>query len=260
MPKDTDKQPENEIFLLCTECAHKNEPERVYCHNCGVKLDRSKLPKPEETKNFEDPEEAKRRVNQMMNPHRGQSKRDVKILFQIIAFAAVLAAFVLFWLEPDNVPPAKSDTLPDRDAGELWTRAMDAKSAVSIMLTEFEINHHLGRVLKSTESAVPGIKFDRAFVRCQPGIITITCQRSVVDMPFYSSVSYHPVVKDGTFSPEVIGVRFGRLGIHPMAKIIGQLALDCVFKAFEKEGKHLSRLADVVVGEGTITFATKPQP
>ena len=27
--------------LTCGQCGYENEPERVYCHNCGTKLDRS---------------------------------------------------------------------------------------------------------------------------------------------------------------------------------------------------------------------------
>jgi hypothetical protein len=29
--------------LACTECQHQNEVQRIYCHNCGAKLDRSAL-------------------------------------------------------------------------------------------------------------------------------------------------------------------------------------------------------------------------
>ena len=29
--------------LICPECQHENEPERMYCHSCGARLDRSKL-------------------------------------------------------------------------------------------------------------------------------------------------------------------------------------------------------------------------
>ena len=31
--------------LTCAECGFVNEAERVYCHNCGKKLDRSLIPK-----------------------------------------------------------------------------------------------------------------------------------------------------------------------------------------------------------------------
>ena len=253
MPKD------KEIILLCPGCGYKNEPERVYCHGCGEKLDRSVLPKPEDKNDFEEPDETRKRVNKMMNPQRGNLKQDAKIFAKIIAFSAVLAAGILFWMSPDNVPPAKPDTMPDRDAGDLWTRVMEAKSPVSIVLTDLEINTYLSRKLKATESSIPGLKFERSFVHCEQDIITISIERSLWGFSLFGSVAFHPVVKDGTFSAEVIGIRFGRLGVLPSARFVGEFSLGSVFKAFEKEGKQLNRLSGVAVGEGTITFVTKPQ-
>ena len=31
------------ITLVCPDCQHENEPQRIYCHSCGARLDRSKL-------------------------------------------------------------------------------------------------------------------------------------------------------------------------------------------------------------------------
>lgn len=251
---------ENEIFLTCATCKHQNEAERVYCHNCGEKLDRSVLPKPEEQKDFEKPEETQMRVKKLMNPHRGQFKNNVKVFIQIIALAAVVAALFLFWQTPNFVPPLKPDELPARYANDEWRDAMSARIVRQVTLTDSQINYDLSRVLKASESSVPGFKFDRSFVHCEPGIITITAQYSLWDLPMYGSVSYHPVVKDGVFSAKVASVRLGRLGVDPKAKAVGELALASVFKAFEEDAKQFNRLAEVTVGEGTITFTTKPQP
>ena len=56
--------------LTCKQCNYDNEPERVYCHNCGAKLDRTVLPKdPAKTK--EGKEKTAKRVRRMINPARG---------------------------------------------------------------------------------------------------------------------------------------------------------------------------------------------
>lgn len=260
MPKETDNKKEKEVFLTCAKCSHQNEKERVYCHNCGEKLDRTVLPKPEETKEWENPEQTQRRVKKLMDPHRGRIRRAVKIFVQINLFAAVVAALFLFWQAPGFVPPMKPDDLPARSASDEWKRAMSARTAASVTLSEAEINYDLSRILKSTESSVPGFKFDRTFIHCEPGIITITAQYSLWDFPMYGGVSYHPAVKEGVFSAEVVSIRLGRLGVDPRARAVGDYALASVFKALEEEAKQLGRLADVSVGEGTITFTTKPQP
>ena len=137
---------------------------------------------------------------------------------------------------------------------------MSARSSSSTTLTDAQINYDLARTIKSGESSVPGYKFDRTFVHCEPGIITITVQRSMWDMPMYSSVSYRPVVKNGVFTAEVASMRFGRLGVDPRAKALGDFVIGIVLKAFNEDAKLLGRLANVTVGEGTITFTTKPLP
>ena len=48
--------------LTCAECKYENEVERVYCHNCGEKLDRSLLPKVDEVKPGDDLDKAGRKV------------------------------------------------------------------------------------------------------------------------------------------------------------------------------------------------------
>ena len=54
--------PTMEVKLTCGQCGYANEPERVYCHNCGSKLDRSVLPKEEAKRKEESPETARRIV------------------------------------------------------------------------------------------------------------------------------------------------------------------------------------------------------
>ncbi|MEI7776785.1 MAG: hypothetical protein WCK17_18665 [Verrucomicrobiota bacterium] len=260
MQKDTDKKNEKELFLTCEKCFHQNEKERVYCHNCGEKLDRSVLPKPEETKEWENPEQTQKRVKKLMDPRRGWLRRDSKIFIKIIVFAAIVASFVLFWQTPDFVPQMSPEAIPNRDASDLWRRAIAAKTAVTIEITDPEINYHLSRMLKATESSVPGFKFERTFVHCESGVITIFAQYSLWGFPMYGSVSYHPAVNDGVFTAEVVAVRLGRLGVDPKVKVVGEYALASVFKSLEEDTKQLNRLAQVVVGEGTITFTTKPQP
>src|SRR5207244_11163987 len=54
------------ITLTCPECRHENEIERIYCHSCGARLDRSalsarKMPKTEA------PEEIQKRLQGIFN-------------------------------------------------------------------------------------------------------------------------------------------------------------------------------------------------
>jgi len=37
----TTPKPKTSTKLLCPECRRENESERVYCHDCGTRLDRA---------------------------------------------------------------------------------------------------------------------------------------------------------------------------------------------------------------------------
>ena len=246
------------VTLKCESCAHENEPERVYCHNCGSKLDRSILPKTDDKK--EPAEDSHRRIKKMMNPKRGGGAgfNDVKIGVQVVIFAMIVAALFLIWQSPENVPVARKDYIPLVDPGELWERLMAAPTANSISLSEDDANIHIRRNVKAGEGAA-GIKFVRTVVDFKPGVVTVFVERDAWGLPLYSSVSYRPVVKGGKVSGEVVDIRIGKLGIHPAAaSAVADWAVTGIWKAFEKEIKQADRLAEIRSEDGQVKFISKP--
>lgn len=242
--------------LVCPACNHANEVERVYCHNCGEKLDRSLLPKVSEMTGTDDQEKVKKQVKKMMNPQRGAFMANVKTFIQIVALSAVVAAVFLACLPPDAVPPVKTG-MPDRRPGDLWESMMSSKLPVSLTFNETEINYHLSRSLKQEDNAI-GLKFERAFVNFTPGIFTLTAQRDAYGLTLYSGASFKPVLADGKWSMEITGLRFGRLGFPPALGKLASVSLGGVGKAFEKQAKQLDRLEKIAIGEGMISLVTKP--
>ena len=93
--------------LVCKQCNFENEPERVYCHNCGAKLDRSLLP-PEATKRS-DPVVVQERVRKMVSPRRGMGLRWVRNLFLSLVVAAVLGLVVVMLRPPDDIPQVSKE-------------------------------------------------------------------------------------------------------------------------------------------------------
>src|ERR1043166_4696895 len=139
--------------LVCLQCKHENEIERVYCHNCGEKLDRSLLPN-DESKAADDRKKSGRQVKNMMNPNRFALMRSVKTFVLIILFAAIVAAVFLAVQPPDNVPPAKSDRIPLSDVKETWSGMMNHRLAVRVNFTEFDTNYYLQKTLKGADGAL----------------------------------------------------------------------------------------------------------
>ena len=242
--------------LKCAACGHQNEPERVYCHNCGQKLDRALLPKPAETPGMSD---AKRRkqVQRMMRPKRPIGAW-LKTLVSILIFAALIAATYLYFQQPSILPDKRA--IADRNAGELWQALMQSPKQLSLDLTEEEVNYFLKGALKPADSSVPGVKFERAFVTFGNGTITVTAERSAWGgLPMFSSTTYgvRNTAEGVQFEP--VGVRFGRLGVDPRVPSVPGLGLGGIQKAFEKELGQLGRLAFVEPKEVTIQVDGKPE-
>lgn len=246
------------LTLKCASCGHENEPERVYCHNCGSKLDRSLIPKTVAEKG-ETPEEAQARVRKMMNPKRaGSSYNHGKIGVQVVIFAAIVAAVFLIWQKPDDVPETKKEIVLQPSPGDLWDKMMTLPSANSLPVSEDDMNAYLRGVLKANDG-VAGIKFVRSVVNLKPGLVTIFVERDAWGLKMYSSVTYKPVVRGGKVTGDIIDTRIGRLGIHPGAPAgISNWAVSGIWNAFEKEIKQSDRLSEIRVEEGRIQFITKP--
>jgi hypothetical protein len=240
--------------LKCSECGHENEPERVYCHNCGAKLDRTLLPKPEEKKNFETPDETRRRVSKMMNPRPNWAARDLKALIKMLILSALVAALVLYWLPPENAPQAGKDKeMGDYMMRDTWSNQMTAAAATSVEYKEEDINRFL-KTLKGEEGFV---KFKGASVECTPGVLTVLVEREIWGLSMWSSVDYHPTSKDGKFVAEVVGVHYGRLGVDPSLTFAQGWGVDAVTTALAKDFKP-DRVQSVTVEEGKLTIVTKP--
>lgn len=244
--------------LKCAACGHQNEPERVYCHNCGEKLDRTLLPKPQDVA-VESDAKRRQRVKKMMRPKRNIGGI-LKTLISVLIFAALIAAAFLYFQQPEVLPDRKA--IADRNAGDLWQALMQNPKQLSLDMTEEELNYFLKNALKPAESSVPGVKFERAFVTLGNNTITVTAERSAWGgLSMFSSTTYavrnKPNGEGVNFEP--IAVRFGRLGADPRIPSVPGLGLGGLQKALEKELGQLGRLAYVEPREVTVQVDGKPE-
>jgi hypothetical protein len=246
--------------LVCAQCQHENEVERVYCHNCGEKLDRSLLPQIDEVKTAEDQAKTGKKIKKMMNPGGSSFVRNLKTFVLIVIFAAIVAAVFLATQAPENVPPMKSERFPDLEVADVWSGMMNTRPAVSVAFKEFDINYYLRKTVKGGEGPL-GTKFVRAFARFSPGLVTASLHRDAWGLPLYNSVTLKPVLADGKWSADVQRFAIGRLTIPSgLAKLVklDTSTLGMLSKVFEKEIKQLDRVASIEPKENVISFVTKP--
>ena len=92
--------------LICPECRRENEAERIYCHDCGARLDRSSLAKIAPT--GEDAKETQRRLRTMLDPQRAKMRLMFFNISKLILGAFAAAAVIQMVLPPDVPPRTKS--------------------------------------------------------------------------------------------------------------------------------------------------------
>ncbi len=244
--------------LTCSQCSFANEAERVYCHNCGAKLDRSLLPKAEES-NKESIEKTRKRVHKMTNPGGLNVMREVKTLANCLIYAALLALVIGIVREPDGLPSAKAGEgeLPRMIGTELAEAAESPQPRV-LQFTEAEANGYLRTSLKSKGTGyIPGAQFERAFVHFEPGSVYVGLEQSLFGFALHSGARYHIGVKDGKFFADNTGGNIGRIGIDPLVMKYAAAAFQPLWKALKRENDQVQAMQQIVMDKGRIGLVTK---
>lgn len=240
--------------LICAECRHENEAERIYCHTCGERLDRSAVVA---KKKAEDPNETHRRLRKMMEgPSR--TRQNFFNACKLLLFAAIAAAVVQMILPPE-FPEAVKTTSPMQLDLQLEQASM--KSEV-LNYSQQDVNAYLTYRLASKKKALnkPLLDFNRAAVVLKEGVCTVGWERSVFGYPLYSQMSFR-VNSDGKkLSAVKTGGWIGRLPIHPAIMKYGDVLFADVWFALDRERRMLSKMSSVEFHDGSvmITSATAP--
>lgn len=232
--------------VVCTECRHENEAERVYCHSCGTRLDRSAIKAQKER-----PDDAQKRVKKMFNPQRVQIRALFFRMSKILLGACGVAALVEMALPPDVPAPSKAIIIGSQIRLDLENVAIRHQPA-QLQYTDEQITGFLGYALKPKQKTLdqPLLDFNRAIVAFREGECDITAQRSIFGYPLYTTIYITPTIDGGKMVVVSKGGRIGRLPIHPqVAQFMSILFLD-VSNALERELKLVSKL-------GTIQFHDK---
>ena len=243
------------VSLTCPECRHENEIERIYCHSCGTRLDRSAL-SARKMPQTEAPEEIQKRLQGMFNQRKARIR---SLLLQALklTLAAGVAAIVVEMLIPPDVPHnKKSDNLPPQINMDLEMMIQYHRPPF-LRYDEDGVNGFIANTLRTKKEKLnhPLIDFNRAMVRFSDGRCRLTVERSIFGYSIYMSGIYAVELRDGKLSSPVGGGSVGRLQIHPqLMKYAGFLFGDLV-TAMQREAKQLSRIGSIEFHDKEVILA-----
>lgn len=245
------------IKLVCPECRRENEPERIYCHDCGARLDRSALAKAASTE--EKPEDMHKRLRSMFDPHRDKLRRKFFKASKMVLGAFVTAAVIEMLLPPD-VPPAKKGLGLTTSIALDLENAARTKGAAPLRYTEEQANAYVAGALKSKATSMSQWpQFERAILGFDDNVCRLTVERSLFGYPLYTGTTCRAALQNGALTTETRAGSIGRLPVHPqLMKLAGFLFAD-VARALDRERKLVAKMSAVSFQPQTVVI-TPPQP
>ena len=244
------------IKLICPECRRENEAERIYCHDCGARLDRTALAKI--APKGEDAKETHRRLRSLLDPQRAKMRRMFFKISKLILGAFATAALVQMLLPPDLPPRTKSGEFPPQINLDLENAALN-HNAPPLRYTDAQVNAYLGSALKSKQAALSKLlQFERAVVSFDENVCRITAERSLFGFSVFTATSSKVTLENGTLKASNNGGTIGRLPIHPALMNYADPIFSDLWAALERERKSVSKMSAIEFHPQAVVLTPKP--
>jgi hypothetical protein len=242
--------------LVCPECGHENEPERIYCHRCGARLDRSATAS--RTSQQKELKDTQRHVRKMLKQQNVASRRLFFTISKLVLGACVAAAVIQMILPPD-VPSASKDVAPRQINFDL-ENAIYSHRPAQLEYTEEQVNAYLAYTLKSKQSALNKrlLNFKRAIVVFGEGAVTITAERSLFGYSLYSGSAYAVRVGEGKIVVSNKGGNIGRLPFHPEIMQFMDIIFADLWSALQREQKLIAKMSAIEFHQKQVLLSAPP--
>jgi hypothetical protein len=237
------------VQLTCPECRRDNEAERIYCHDCGARLDRSALAGRKNGK-VETSEQLHRRMRGMFSQRRVRARLLFNKIAKVILIAFATAAVMEILIPPDVPPVVKSDTLPPQINLSLETLT-ESRQPQAMQFSEENVNAYLANTLKHKKEKLnhPLLDFERAMVAFSEGNCRVTIERSIFGYSIFTSGDYAVQIEGGKVTASPKSGAIGRMPIHPsVMQYAGFLFSDAV-AVMDRERKLLNKVGSIQLRE-----------
>jgi hypothetical protein len=242
--------------LICPECRRENEAERIYCHDCGARLDRSSLAKI--APKAEDAKETQRRLRTMLDPQRAKMRQMFFKISKVVLGAFAAAGVIQMIIPPEAPPRPKSGEFPPQINLDIENAAMNQNSP-PLQYTEAQVNAYLGSALRNKQAALSKLlQFERAFVSFDESVCRITAQRSLFGLSVFTTTSSRVTLENGTLKASNNGGKIGRLKIHPFLMKYADPLFTDLWAALDRERKAVAKMNAIEFHPQAVVLIPKP--
>jgi len=246
--------------LVCKECGYVNEGERVYCHNCGVKLDREGLilQEQQQAATFQ---KRQREVKKIMTPGRRNFAKTWRALWKTVALAAVVGALIDAARPPEGgVPGVQSEEMADpSQIASLLEGLVIAPAGKRIALREAVVNAYLKRerFKKLPDWFTNAIPL-KALVNFDDGVGRLTFLANIAGYPICATFSGSlKTDKDAGLTATCTGGNIGRLQIPAQLASYAGGAIPTLLDSMKHERQLLGQLGFIEIGKKQILLGSR---
>lgn len=219
--------------LICQECAYDNDPTRVYCHNCGKRLERGGEAPPPPT-GFTHPTD----VLKMKQPRRRLALGAyLSALLKLLVIGGLGTALVLALLEPEDVPaPVAEDASKAARLSDLLTDSSTAGDTRAFGVPAEDVNQWLVSTVRfePPESSMQ-LRPERVYAVPGDGVVRVGL---VAGLPWWGRIYF-----EADYAPEQDGKGYT---VRPRRLSIGRLPVP-VLAGWPVE-RQFGGLADALAG------------
>jgi hypothetical protein len=200
----------------CGKCGHENDSTRVFCQNCGTRLERTEEAPTGPTIT---PVPVKRKSKPQGPSALALFGQFLKGLVSLAVLGAVIALFIQLGRTPDGIPaPALVNETGATSLVEGIKGFAASPFRRSLDLTQDQINNYLAaRLTESSEGRpVQGARFARAFVVLKQGRFQFYVERKYLGLSVYFRLDAEPLSGPEGTTAIVKGAGIGRLQLPPL--------------------------------------------
>lgn len=238
--------------LECKQCGYVNEGERVYCHNCGTRLDRTLIAN-----------EGKQPLKKTtFTPRRQRPRLNALVpMWEILKFALsalVCAALIQIARPPEGCPVGTSSGKSPHIASMLQG-IIASPMPQRLVLEEEQINVYLDDVLKGTYKGMLAdyFHFEGSYVNLEEQFCRFTMQESFFGWPLYFGAAYRVDLSGGNLRGVCIGGNAGRFHLPaPIASRCG-FVFRKLWAALDQEAQLLGKLKSIELHKHKAVLTSK---
>ncbi len=247
----------------CGQCGHDNDPTRVFCQNCGTRLDREEAAPTSPTTT---PVPVKRTSKRQGPSLVAMLLQFLKGLISLAFLGAVIALFIQLGRHPDGLPEPVQ--VNDAQAADVFNAVKTFATSTfrrTLDLKQEQVNNYLASRVASASAdeggVTAGAQFGRAFVVCQDGKFQFFVERKYVGLSFYFYVDCEPLAGPEGATAFVKGGGIGRVRLP--AQLLGPVqarVIDPVVEALAEPLEILRQANQVAIEPGVVRLGWSGKP